>query len=278
MDTYNDTHDKTKVILLGTGTPNALPDRYGSSIAVLVNDCPYLFDFGSGIVRRMKKANIDLQSIKTVFLTHLHTDHTIGYPDLIFTSWVLGRQNPLDVYGPPGLIHMTEQITSAYKEDVRARLEGLEPANSTGHKVNAYEVAPGLIFQDSNLKVEAFLANHGSMKAYGYKIQTPDKVIVISGDTAPFDDLINYYSGCDILIHEVYSAEGYRDLPQVWQDYHKEMHTSTYELGDIANEVKPKLLILYHQLFWGKSEIELVEEIRKKYDGQIVSGKDLDIF
>jgi len=269
---------ETKVVLLGTGTPNALPDRYGPATVILVNNVPYVFDFGSGIVRRMKEAKIDFKTLQKVFLTHLHTDHTIGYADLIFTTWVLRRENPLDVYGPPGLIHMTEKIKEAYKEDVRVRIEGLEPANKTGYKVNAYEIEPGLVFQDSNLKVEAFPVNHGLMTAYGYKIQTPDKVIVISGDTAPSDELIKHYSGCDILIHEVYSAEGYHELPQVWQKYHKKMHTSTYELGEIANKVKPKLLILHHQLFWGKSEEELVEEIRTRYNGNIVSGKDLDIF
>jgi len=278
MKTMTKNQEITKVILLGTGTPNALPDRYGPSIAIIVHQTPYLFDFGSGIVRRMKEANIDLQLIKTVFLTHLHTDHTIGYPDLIFTSWVLGRKIPLNVYGPPGLIHMTKQILEAYKEDVKARIEGLEPTNKTGHKVNAYEVEPGLIFKDSNIDVEAFEVNHGRWKAYGYKVQTPDKVIVISGDTATSDNLISHYSGCDILIHEVYSAIGYRELPKVWQEYHKKMHTSTYELGRIASKVKPNLLILYHQLFWGKSEEELVEEIKTEYSGNIISGKDLDTF
>lgn len=268
----------TTVILLGTGTPNALPNRYGPCVAILVNDIPYLFDFGSGIVRRMKEANIDVKSVKTVFLTHLHSDHTIGYPDLIFTTWVLGRQNPLEVYGPPGIAQMTEQIVKAYKEDIRARTEGLEPANTTGYKVNAHEVEPGLIFHDSNIQVEAFSVNHGLLKAYGYRIHTPDKVIVISGDTAPSNELIKYYSECDILIHEVYSAEGYGELPQTWQAYHNNMHTSTYELGEIAKKVKPKLLILYHQLFWGKSEDELVEEIKTRYNGKIISGNDLDRF
>ncbi len=269
----------TKVILLGTGTPNALPNRYGSCVAIIVNDIPYLFDFGSGLVRRMKEANIDVKSIKTVFLTHLHTDHTIGYPDLIFTTWVLGRQNPLEVYGPPGLNHLTEHITNAYKEDVRARSEGLEPANSTGHKVKSYEVEPGLIFEDSNIQVEAFSGNHGLLKAYGYRIKTPDKIIVISGDTAPSSDLIKHYSGCDILIHEVYSAKGYEEeLSLAWKEYHKAMHTSTYELGEIAEKVKPKILVLYHQLFWGKSEEDLVNEIKVKYSGAVISGNDLDQF
>ena len=266
----------TKIILLGTGTPNALSNRYGSAIAILVNQIPYIFDFGSGIVRRMKEAKIDLKNIVNVFLTHLHTDHTIGYPDLIFTTWVLGREKPLEVYGPPGLKHMTDQIISAYKEDIRARLDGLEPANTTGFKVKVHEIEPGKIYQDSNIQIDAFPVSHGLLRAYGYRIQTPDKVIVISGDTAPSTELINYYSNCDILIHEVYSADKYNQLSPAWKKYHKAMHTSTFELGEIASKVKPQLLILYHQLFWGKSDEELVNEIKTKYDGLIISGKDLD--
>ena len=173
---------------------------------------------------------------------------------------------------------MTEKVLDAYKEDVKARIGGLEPANTTGCQVNAYEVEPGTIFQDTNITVEAFLVKHGPLKAYGYKVQTPDKKIVISGDTAPFDSLLEHYSDCDVLIHEVYSAVGYKDLPQVWQDYHQKMHTSTYELGEIASKVKPRLLILYHQLFWGKTEKELLEEIKTKYNGKVVSGNDLDQF
>ena len=268
----------TRIILLGTGTPNALPNRYGTSIAILVRGQPYLFDFGSGIVRRLNEAKIDLKSIKTVFLTHLHTDHTIGYPDLIFTTWVKRRNTPLEVYGPPGLEHMTKHIREAYKEDIRVRLEGLEPINDTGHFVNVHEIQTGIVFEDSNIKVEAFSANHGLLEAFGYRVSTPDKIIVISGDTAPSSELIESYSKCDVLIHEVYSEEAFRELPESWKEYHRAMHTSTHELGEIANKVKPKLLILYHQLFWGKTEQELVEEIRTKYDGVIISGNDLDQF
>ena len=278
MEMTYEQSEKTRLILLGTGTPNALPNRYGPCVAIIVNSTPYLFDFGSGLVRRMKQSKIDIKTIKTVFLTHLHTDHTIGYPDLIFTTWVLGRQNPLEVYGPTGIAHMTEHIERAYIEDIDARIEGLEPANTTGHKVNCHEIEPGTVFKDENISVEAFPVNHGLLKAFGYRITTPDRVIVISGDTSPSDDLIEYYSNCDILVHEVYSAEGFRELPENWQEYHKSMHTSTYELGEIAEKIKPGILILYHQLFWGRSEEELVEEIKTKYNGEVISGNDLDQF
>ena len=156
----DNTATKNQLILLGTGTPNAYPEKSGSSIAIIINSKPYLIDFGPGVVRRAVKAKIDPKLIQIAFLTHLHTDHTSGYPDLIFTPWVLGRKKALTVYGPPGLKHMSEKIHEAYQADIRERLDGLEPANVEGHKVVSQEVKPGTIFQSDDLKVEAFEVNH----------------------------------------------------------------------------------------------------------------------
>ena len=118
----------TQVVLLGTGTPPADPDRSGAATAIVVNGTPYLVDFGAGVVRRAKSAVVDrgiaaLDPVKlrVVFLTHLHSDHTVGYPDLILTPWVLGRRVPLEVYGPRGIAHMTEHVMEAYREDFAAR-------------------------------------------------------------------------------------------------------------------------------------------------------------
>lgn len=270
--------DQTKIVLLGTGTPNAHPERSGPAIAIIVGETPYLVDFGPGVIRRAKAASIDPINIKTAFLTHLHSDHTIGYPDLIFTSWVLGRNQPLEVYGPAGLKHLTDHILEAYKEDIRERIEGLEPITQKGIEIRAHEINSGLFFSNSQIKVEAFLVNHGSWIAYGYKFHTPDKTIVISGDTAPSKELEKHAKGCDILIHEIYSVKGLQKRPEEWQIYHKQVHTSSHELAELASRAKPELLILYHQLFWGVSEHQLLEEIREKYDGKVVSGNDLDIF
>ncbi|MHA1303939.1 MAG: MBL fold metallo-hydrolase, partial [Candidatus Heimdallarchaeaceae archaeon] len=136
----------------------------------------------------------------------------------------------------------------------------------------------GVVYQDSNVKVEAFPVKHGSWEAYGFKFYTPNKIIAISGDTAPTEDLRKFYEGCDILIHEVYSLKGFQLKSPEWKRYHSNMHTSTYELAEIASKVKPKLLILYHQLFWGSNEKELLNEIKEKYDGAVVSRKDLEIY
>src|SRR5207248_9975472 len=143
--------------------------------------------------------------LKIVFITHLHSDHTLGYPDLIFTPWVLERAEPLEAYGPRGLKRMTEHIERAWSEDVRLRLHGLEEANATGYRVNVHEIrlsrsdadtrarapAPHVIYRDANVTVSEFPVKHGSWKyAYGYRFDTKDRRIVISGDTAPTDEVV----------------------------------------------------------------------------------------
>jgi len=271
--------------MLGTGTPNAEPDRSGPSVAIIVNGTAYLVDAGPGIVRRaaaaVKKGIVELhpQFLRRAFITHLHSDHTLGLPDLIFTPWVLERTEQLELFGPRGLTSMIDNIEAAYKEDVDIRINGLELANTTGYKVRVHEIEPGTVYQDEQVTVKAFNVPHGSWKhAYGYRFETPDQVIVISGDCTPSQELIANAQGCDLLIHEVYSEVRFHERPPEWQRYHSDSHTSTIELGEIANQVRPKLLVLYHQLFWGATPEELVDEVRQVYDGKVISANDLDIF
>lgn len=276
---------RTQIVILGTGTPNADPDRSGPSVAIVVNDTPYIVDFGPGVVRRAAAAHnkgvkgLAMPKLTRAFVTHLHSDHTVGYADLIFTPWVLERETPLEVYGPKGLKAMTDHILKAYQEDIDIRLDGLEPANETGYKVNAHEIKPGVVYKDQNVTVKAFLVNHGSWKqAFGYRFDTPDRSIVISGDCAPSESVIENCNGCDVLIHEVYSESGFKTRSPVWQKYHSTFHTSSRQLGQIATKAKPGLLILYHQLYWGRSDEELVNEVRQFYEGKVVSGSDLAVF
>ncbi len=268
----------TKLILLGTGTPNAEPARAGPAAAVVVGEQPYVVDFGPGVVRRAVAAGLDPKRLTRVFLTHLHSDHTAGYPDLILTPWTLEREEPLEVYGPPGLQAMTERLLAAYEADIKERLGGLEPANETGWRVEAHDVEPGVVDEDENVAVEAFAVDHGSWRAYGYKFQAADRALVISSDTAPTEVIVEKSRGCDILVHEVYSAAGFETLPPTWQKYHAAVHTSSRELAEIASRAEPKLLVLYHQLLWGVSYDELVAEVKESYGGEVVSGRDLDVF
>ena len=269
---------ESKAILLGTGNPNPDIERFGPSVAITVGDSVYIVDFGVGLVRRAAEADIKIKNLTRAFLTHLHTDHTIGYPDLIFTSRVAGRIDPLEVYGPKGITDMTKHIIAAYQVDINERIHGLEPAERSSYIVNTHEISEGCIYQDDLITVEAFQVNHGSLEAYGYKFVTPDRTIVISGDTRPSQKLIDIAKGCDVLIHEVYSAVALESRPENWQKYHSTVHTSSYELADIASKVEPRLLVMYHQLLWGLTEEELISEVSERYSGEVVSGHDLDVF
>ncbi|MBL6963998.1 MAG: MBL fold metallo-hydrolase [Bacteroidetes bacterium] len=278
----------SQIVFLGTGTPNPDPNHSGPSLAIIVNNTAYLVDFGPGLIRKAAAHSpryggsveaLEAKNLKKAFLTHLHTDHTAGYPDLIFTPWVMGRDEPLEVYGPKGITHMTEHILQAYEEDIKIRLNGLEPANDQGWRVNTHEIKEGIIYKDENLEVEAFLVEHGNWEqAFGFIFTTPDRKIAISGDTKPSQNLIDKCKGVDVLIHEVYSDEQLKFRAELWQKYHPQFHTSTTELAEIAKQVKPGLLLLYHQLAWGATEKELVEEITRIYDGRVISANDLDMY
>src|SRR5581483_10150486 len=213
----------TKTVMLGTGNPRPEPDRAGPATAIVVDDTPYLIDFGPGVVRRISAAfekgvtalGYGGVNIRTVFLTHLHSDHTVGYPDLIFTPWVMGRHAPLDVYGPPGIGAMTDHILKAWQIDIEARTGGLNQHNRTGCRVSAHEIAPGVVYRDRSVTVTAFAARHEEMvDSFSYRFETPDRTIVISGDTAPTQTLIDHSHGCDVLIHEAYSMMAVRHAPR----------------------------------------------------------------
>lgn len=277
---------QTQVVMLGTGTPNADPERAGPAVAVVVNDTPYLIDCGPGVVRRAAAAarngvkGLAVEKLRRAFITHLHSDHTVGYPDLIFTPAVLERAAPLEVYGPPGLRAMTKHLMAAYKEDIEIRLRGLEPSKPAGYVVNAHEIKPGLIYRDANVIVSAFAVKHGSWQhAFGFRFETAGRSVVISGDCAPSQSIVENCQGCDVLVHEVYSTAGFARRPPEWQRYHASFHTSSRELAALAEKAQPKLLILYHQLLWGTTKEALLDELKQAgYRGRVVFGNDLDVY
>lgn len=276
----------TKLVMLGTGTPFADPDRSGPSLAIIVNDLAYVVDCGPGVVRRAAAMaqKHQLPALKPdrltrLFITHLHSDHTAGYSDFIFTPAVLDRNLPLQVIGPPGIRRMTKLLMKAYSKDMEIRIKGLEMGNAEGYKVEVKEVTKGEVYRDKNIIVEAFEVQHGSWKhALGYRFTTKDKVIVVSGDCTYSESLIAMAKGCDILVHEVYSEAGLQKREERWQRYHSTFHTSTGQLARIAQEVKPGLLVLTHQLTFGSSLESLLEEIGRTYIGKVVNGMDGNVF
>lgn len=288
---------KTRVVMLGTGTPQPDPDRSGPATAIVVNDTPYIVDAGTGVVRRAAEAArhqgvppLEPKNLRIAFLTHLHSDHTLGLPDLILTPWVMGRKEPLELYGPPGTQAMVDHILAAYEVDRTVRTEGLEHANNIGWKVNVHEIKPGIVFKDANVTVTAFAVPHGTLHAYGYSFATPDRTIVISGDTAPTDAIAENCRACDILIAETYSNASFALVPQEWQRYRLAFHTSSQQLATMATKAKPGLLILYHVSNPGCDQAatkacrengsaeQALKEVQQTYTGKVVAARDLDIY
>jgi len=252
--------------------------------AVVVGGQVFLFDAGPGVMRRLAAAGLPIDGVDALFLTHLHSDHTLGYPDLIFTSWVMGRREPLQAYGPKGLRRMTKHILEAWKEDIGVRITGLERASVEGYQVDVHEINPGVVYDRDGVRITAFPVRHGSWKhAFGYRIDTADRSIVISGDTRPCDTLLDAARGVDILLHEVYPDSGLvpelREGGEEWPSYMREFHTSDLELGAIAAVAQPKLLVLHHIVRMGTTDAELLEAIRTGgFTGDTVVGQDLDWF
>jgi ribonuclease BN (tRNA processing enzyme) len=276
---------QTNVVMLGTGTPNADPDRFGPSVAVVINNTPYIVDAGPGVVRRAAAAAkagtkaLDVSNLKTLFLTHLHSDHTLGYPDLLLSPVVLDRKGPLRVYGPKGTQEMTDHILAAWKKDIDIRVNGLEGGDAASYKADVHEIKPAVVLSENGLKVSAFAVKHGSWdESFGYRFDTPDRSIVISGDTGVTDAVADACHGCDVMIYEVYCDAGFAKRTPHWQKYHSTFHTSARELAALATKAQPKLLVLYHQLFFECSEQELLQEVKAGYKGAVVSAHDLDVY
>lgn len=276
----------TQLVVLGTGTPNADPERSGPALAVVRAGKSYLVDAGPGIVRRAAAAArngvaaLAPQNLRVLFLTHLHSDHTVGLPDVIFSAWTLERDVPLEIYGPPGTKAMVEHLLAAYSADIRNRIDGAEPANEQGYKVNVHEVTPGVILNDGNVTVRAFAVPHGDWDvAFGYRFDSADRSIVISGDTRASDAVVTACNGCDLLMHEVYSADRFLTRPPEWQRYHARAHTSTTELAALALRAQPRQLVLYHQLYWGTDDAGLLAELRRAgYTRPATAARDLAIY
>ncbi len=297
---------RTRVVLLGTGTPVPDPERSGPATVIVVDNSAYLVDFGPGVVRRAKAAVLDRHiaalepgNLKVAFATHLHSDHTAGYSDLIFTGWTAGRRTPLEVYGPTGLRSMTEHLLQAYRIDIETRTnsEGDQRSNSDGWKVNSHEIKSGVIYRDANVIVTAFPTKH-ALESYGYRFDTPDRSIVISGDTSPTEETINACNGCDVLIHEARAVEMFAKLSEDRRSFGAKNHTTSEQLAALATKAKPGLLIVYHAWISSWPSVEaagdqpvvlttgglhstpdvLQREIGLRYSGKFVIGRDLDVY
>lgn len=280
--TTRDTASVTRLIVLGSGTPLPDPERAGPAFAVTYGTRTFLFDAGAGVMRRVAAAGLAIDGMTAVFLTHLHSDHTLGLPDVIHTTWVMGRATPMPVIGPPGTSAMVGHLQAAWVEDIVVRTEGLERGRKGGYRVNVKETTGGVVYDSAGIRIRAIPVSHGSWNhAFAYRIDTPDRSIVLGGDTAPSRALEEAAHGVDPLVHEVYAsrrvAPENRPGGEQWPQYLREYHTSDEELGAIAARARPKQLILTHVLRMGGTMEEVVAGVRRGgFSGTIVVAKDLD--
>lgn len=276
----------TRVVMLGTGTP--IPDAYrgGASVAIVHKGESYLFDVGAGSITNAATARYqyDIPSlypteICCLFLTHMHSDHTLDFAELNFTMW-WRRREQLRAFGPTGLQDMVDGMVAMMQPDIRTRISGTQPvmAEASFSPIVA-EISEGVIFTKDDLRVEAFAVPHGDIKpAFGYRVTTDDLTVVISGDTAYSKKIEEMATGADILIHEVISDAGLLRNSEGFQAYHKKSHTTATDLGRLATAAKPGLLVLYHGLYYGLPEAVILDEVRSVYDGKVVLANDLDIY
>lgn len=275
----------TRLILLGTSSPRVKPDKVQTSFLLLVDDRPYMIDCGSGAHERLVQALAQysnrLQSIdlEHLFLTHLHPDHTVDMPSIVISPWVIGREKPLNIWGPVGTQEMVDHIKAAYKIGTD-ELINHGPRDIPELATPITHIKEGIFFEDDRLKLEAIPVKHGNLEAYAFKATTADKVIFFSGDTCPVDVIVEKAAGCDILVFEAYCKAGLLTMPKRWHGYFPIVHTSGIEVGEIAAKVQPGMVILNHQMcYGGTTEADLMQEVRDGgYSGELVSGKDLQIF
>ena len=281
--------DSIVVTLLGTGTPEPDPHRFGAATLVEAGGLRFLFDAGRGAAIRLNQLKIPLGSIESVLLTHFHSDHVVGLPDV----WLMGFINPffgnrkgaLRVVGPTGTKRFIDHLEQAYSDDVKIRIadQKIEPANT---KISATEFATdGVIFDRNGVKITAFAVDHGELikPAYGYRVDYAGKSVLLSGDTKYDENLIRYGAGADLVIHEVGEApDGMKDLPFI-KDIMAH-HTTAEECGRVFAKIAPKLAVYTHLVllsgpkFPPISHAELEARTRKTYSGPLVIGDDLTRF
>jgi len=269
-----------RVVILGSGTPRLDIDRFSQSILVEAGDEKLLFDTGRGTAVRLSQMNVNLSSINNIFFTHLHSDHIVGFPDVLMTGWVYQREKILNIFGPSGTKKFVENIKNAFNEDIKIRLEKPEKLKMSGLKTIVKEISDGLVYKSKNVEVHAINVDHGGgvEHAYGYKINYKDKSVIISGDTNYSEELVNMANDVDILIHEIAAAPSSLINKSEKVRGIMNYHTTPEELIKIINQTKAKFTVLNHVLLLGGiTEDKVLKLIKTNLDkdAQVMFGYDL---
>jgi ribonuclease Z len=266
-----------QVLLIGTGYPRPDPDRAGPSTAIVAGNKWFVVDAGRGATMRIAATDLEYKNLGAVFVTHFHSDHTAGLPDLFDTSWQFGRKStPLQLYGPPGTKRLADAMLLFFRDDIHYRRDLLEKHPAAGARIETHIVKEGVVYDDGNVRVIAFPVDHAPVvPAFGYRFESHGEVVVVSGDTRPCPTLSKYAKGADILVQEAYLPEWFDkvDTPAVAARL-KHYHTSAEEAGEIAAAAGVKTLVLTH-LIPGKDEDVFRARAAKAFKGTIIVGRDL---
>ncbi|MGH9498885.1 MAG: MBL fold metallo-hydrolase [Terriglobales bacterium] len=267
-----------KVTLLGTGAPRPVLSRFGPSILVEAGKTKLLFDCGRGATQRLYQLKIPFNEINGLFLTHLHSDHTVGIPDLWLTGWVMGRDTHLLVWGPKGTKAMMKHLQEAYAFDIHIRRDVDTKLPGAGAMVVARDIEQGVVYDSDGVKVTAFLVDHGEIKpAFGYRIDYGGHSVTLSGDTRPSENLVRFAQGTDVLIHEVIDVPAYGNLSK--SDTSEQTrkivghHTTAEQAGTIFTRVKARLAVYSHIV--PPDVPDVIPHTRKTYSGPLEVGEDL---
>jgi ribonuclease Z len=261
-----------KVTLLGTGGPAPSVDRFSACVLVEAGTRKLLFDAARGCAIRVQQARVAWSDLSAVFVTHLHSDHVLGIPDIFLTGWTAGRTMPFEVWGPKGTNEMMTHVAQAYRFDIATRL-----ANSRQPpQLVAIDIVPGVVYERDGVKVTAFDVDHGDVKpAFGYRIDFGRRSVVLSGDTRFSENLIRIARETDVLVHEV--ALGAPSL-SAQQAYAMALHTLPDQAAEVFRRVHPRLAVYSHVLLLGDvSSNDVIARTRATYVGPLEMGTDLTV-
>jgi ribonuclease Z len=280
--------DDFRVTLLGTGSPQPTINRFGPGVLVQVGGQTLLIDCGRGITMRMVQAGVKLGAVNKLFITHLHSDHVVGIPDLWLTGWLeipsAQRKGALQVFGPVGTRNMMEHLEKAFEWDVTTRVADQRLAKKNV-EISITEIKEGTVFDNNGVKVTAFEVDHGDLvkPAYGYRIDYDGRSAVVSGDTRFNENLIQHATGTDLLIHQVAAVRPELLASPVFQVILAH-HTKPDEAGVVFARTKPRLAVFYHFSLLGTLQVppmteqDVVDLTRKTYSGPLLVGEDLMAF